>query len=273
MSEFINKVKKMTKNEDLMCKTFYIMTALIILNRFLSFLVMIFFSDYGTISSFTERANIVMSILSMAAKSPVAQFDMWSSFEYTLAMLVPLAGYAFFCSSSYSKNRTKKIRMFSVTMILVTLIACFMLAEWSNSFICYIISLAGEARVQQAWDMVPDKMISAIRAGTIYLPVIAFGLTTGLISLAVNGPDSADQLINLKIIDFKPNAMPTGKYTCEVTVCRDSSSGAWITIPENRRMEATLIQGATGTGKTSMLLLPMCASDLEKKFFFQEEVI
>ena len=138
MTEFINKIKKMSKNEDLMCKVFYGMTILIILNRFLSFLVMIFFSDYGTIASFTERANVLASMLSMIAKSPVAQFDMWNSFEYTMAMLVPLAGYAFFCSSSYAKNRSKKVKMFSVTMLLVTLIGCFMLAEWSNTFMCYI---------------------------------------------------------------------------------------------------------------------------------------
>jgi hypothetical protein len=35
-------------------------------------------------------------------------------------------------------------------------------------------------------------------------------------------------------------------------------------------MEATLVQGATGTGKTSTLLYPMCARDIEKKYFFME---
>ena len=272
MTAFLNKIKKLSRNEDLMCKAFYGMTILIILNRLLSFLVMIFFSNYGTIGTRTEPAGVLASLFSMVTKSPVAQFDMWNSFEYTLAILMPLAGYAFFCSSSYAKNRTKKVKMFSVTMIMVTIIGCFMLAEWSNSFICYIISLAGPERIKEAWNLAPDKMISAIRAATIYLPVLAFGLATGMLSIAVYGPDSEGQLLNLRIIDFTPNAMPTGKYTCEVAVCRDTSSGKWITIPENRRMEATLIQGATGTGKTSTLLLPMCASDLEKKFFFNQEL-
>lgn len=272
MTEIINKLKKLIRNEDLMCKVFYGMTILIILNRLLSFLIMIFFSDYGKINSFKASSGIITSLFSLVTKSTVEQFDMWNSLEYTLAILMPLAGYAFFCSSSFAKNRTKKIKMFSITMGMVTVIGAFMLAEWSNSLVCYIISFAGEARIQKAWDLAPDKMISAIRAATIYLPTLALGLTAGMISIAVNGPDSADQLINLKIIDFTPNAMPTGKYTCEVIVCRDTSTGEWITVPENRRMEAMLIQGATGTGKTSTLLLPMCASDLEKKFFFQEEL-
>jgi len=272
MAEIINKIKKMSKNEDLMCKVFYGMSILVILNRFLSFLIMIFFANYGAIGSTVERSNVIFSLFSIATKSPVPHLDMWSSFEYTLAFLMPLAGYAFFCSSSYAKNRTKKIKMFSVTMFMVTIMGCFMLAEWSNSIACYFLSLVGEARLQQAWEVVPDKVMAAMRAVTIYCPTLALGLTAGMVSIAVYGPDSADQLINLKILDFTPNAMPTGKYTCEVVVCRDTSTGAWVTIPENRRMEATLIQGATGTGKTSTLLLPMCASDLEKKFFFQEEI-
>ncbi len=272
MSEIINKTRKLMRNEDLMCKLFYGMTTLVILNRLLSFLIMIFFSDYSQISSSMGHSNVLASLFSLVTKSPVKQFEMWNSFEYTMAILLPLAGYAFFCSSSYAKNRTRKIKMFSVTMMLVSIIGSFMLAEWSNSLVCYIISFAGEERIKEAWSLAPDKMIAAIRAATIYLPVQAMCLTSGMISIAVYGPDSEDQIINLKILDFTPNAMPTGKYTCEVTVCRDSGTGEWITIPENRRMEATLIQGATGTGKTSMLLLPMCASDLEKKFFFQEEL-
>jgi len=87
---------------------------------YLSFLIMIFFSDYGTINTFTSRANILMSMFSLLARSPVAQFDMWSSFEYTLAMLVPLAGYAFLCSStsfgcSFSQSTISSSNSFSST--------------------------------------------------------------------------------------------------------------------------------------------------------------
>ena len=35
-------------------------------------------------------------------------------------------------------------------------------------------------------------------------------------------------------------------------------------------MESTLVQGPTGTGKTAMVLLPMSARDLEKKYFLRE---
>jgi len=281
MSRIVETVKSKTKNNDLMCKLFYGMTGLVLLNRLFSFIIMIFFSNYGEIEANTKTASIFSSLFSIVTKSPVAQVDMWSSLEYTLAILLPLAGFAFFCSSSYAKNRTKKIRMFSVTMMLATIIGGFMLAEWSNAFICYLLSLAGPERLKDAWNWVspiPGKpsgakiMIEAVRAGTIYLPTLGVFLTSGMIWLSINGPDSADQLINLKIIDNTPNAMPTGKYTCEVAVCKDGNTGRMVVIPENRRMEATLIQGATGTGKTSTLLLPMCASDLEKKFFFKEEI-
>ena len=62
MAEIINKIKKMSKNEDLMCKVFYGMSILVILNRFLSFLIMIFFANYGAIGSTVERSNVIFSL-------------------------------------------------------------------------------------------------------------------------------------------------------------------------------------------------------------------
>ena len=41
-------------------------------------------------------------------------------------------------------------------------------------------------------------------------------------------------------------------------------------IPEKLRFEATLVEGATGTGKTATIVEPMCANDIERKFFFRE---
>jgi len=41
-------------------------------------------------------------------------------------------------------------------------------------------------------------------------------------------------------------------------------------IPEKTRFEATLVEGATGTGKTATVVEPMCANDIERKYFFRE---
>lgn len=261
------------KDSELMCKVFYIMTGLLIINRFFSFLMMIFFANYGAINvdGYLKGTNVLLSLLSASSFDPVKSVHMWSSLEYSLAFLMPLAGYAYFCASKYGKNRVGRRKIFALTILAVSLLGSFMLAEWSNSFICYLLSLAGSKNLAMAWNEAGGKMIAAIRAGTIYLPTLTIVASCSFIVDAMARPDTTEVIRDMKILDNTPKAMATGKYTCEVAVCKDASSGEMVVIPENRRMESTLIQGATGTGKTSTLLLPMCASDLEKKFFFREE--
>ena len=59
-------------------------------------------------------------------------------------------------------------------------------------------------------------------------------------------------------------------FTCETIICNEKDSAIPIVVPEKKRYEGTLVQGATGTGKTATVLLPMSALDLERKYFFRE---
>ncbi|MBP3284147.1 MAG: type IV secretion system DNA-binding domain-containing protein [Clostridia bacterium] len=242
-------LKKKLKDNELMCKVFYAATALVLINRVFTFIVMMLIgNDAG-----------------------FYRISMWSSYEYTLAFLLPLAGFAHFCSSSYAKNRFKKVKMFSATTMMIATLAAFMLAEWSNQLIWYFLSFWGSDVVTRVFYDGYGIVSSAVRYGTVYFPLLMLFITSGYLFDAIYWPDSKGQLLNLTLLDNAPNAMPVGEYTCEVAVCKDALTGKPVVVPENRRMEATLIQGATGTGKTSTLLLPMCASDIEKKFFFREQ--
>ena len=71
-------------------------------------------------------------------------------------------------------------------------------------------------------------------------------------------------------LSTKSNAKDTGVYSCSTVICKAKGSAIPVVVPEKKRFEATLVQGATGTGKTATVLLPMSALDLEKKFFFRE---
>jgi len=57
---------------------------------------------------------------------------------------------------------------------------------------------------------------------------------------------------------------------CDNIICIDVDTTKPVVVVEKKRMESTLVQGATGTGKTAMMLLPMSARDLEKKYFIRE---
>ena len=195
----------------------------------------------------------------------------WNGFEYTLAFTLPLAFFAYYCSSKYSTNKKNKFRAFAIAGVLFIFMGCLMLAQLSVNLIWYLLSTAfGPEAITHAQQTFPVKLRYTMFWGTIYFPLIYLCIGFNALIVSLYGPDSKGVIQNSNPIAEKTKAMPTGQFTCEIKVCDDSSSGQPIIIPENRRMEATLIQGATGTGKTSTLLYPMCARDIEKKFFFQE---
>lgn len=245
----ITWIKKKLKDNDLMFKVTCIVTAVVLVNRLFTFIMMMLL---GNDAGFYK-------------------IDTWSSFDYTLAMMLPVLAYAYFCSSSYSKNHFKKVKGFVITGMLVAVIAALMLSEWSYRLFEYFLSFWGTDVIERALSEGYPIVASTLRYFICYLPLLGLFIASGYLFDAVNWPDSKGQLLFLSLLDNSANTMPVGEYTCEVAVCKDASSGKSIIVPENRRMEATLIQGATGTGKTSTLLLPMCASDIEKKFFFREK--
>ncbi len=67
----------------------------------------------------------------------------------------------------------------------------------------------------------------------------------------------------------KKDVLPAA-FQCNAPICVDDKTGKVVYIPEKKRFEATFVQGATGTGKTSTMVEPMCANDIEKKYFFRE---
>ena len=222
---------------------------------------------YGA-TLFVILARLIDVIIKINYAKPITP---WASWEYTIAFLLPLGGFAYFCSSKFSKNTNHKIKFYYVTYIGLMGIAAVMLAQWANQLTWFLLGFLDAETLQRAYIEIPDRLKTAIQAVTIYLPVICIPPTLPMVSILFDTPDPIGALKNVSLINTnKKPAMSTGALTCEVKVCKDANSGESIVIPENRRMESTLIQGATGTGKTTTLMLPMCASDLEKKFFFRE---
>ena len=244
LTNFINKIKNKFNDPNKLCFVFYGATALVILSRLFSFL------------------------FNMRKLTPMPG---WASWEYTIAFLLPLAGFAYFINSKYAEDHSKKMTFYVITYACIAGIVTFMLAEWANAAFWFILNLCfGENSINLAKAVIGIRLRTAVQAFSLYVPISCITPTIGMILPALKDPDASGQIKDLVIIDNTKKMMDTGVFTCEVKVCDDAVTGKPIIIPENRRMEATFIQGATGTGKTSTLLLPMCASDLEKKFFLKE---
>lgn len=238
------QIIKKLNNPNIMCNVFFIATLVLIIER-----------------TFSIRS------LMLNASSHLS----WNGFEYTLALLLPLAYFAYFCSSKYAKNQANKLRAFLIAGILFIIIGGLMCAQISCNLLWYIFStIFGSEAITRAQLEFPFKLNLTMFWGTIYLPAIYICAAFNVLIVSLYGPDSKGVIKGIAPVADPPKAMPTGKFTCEMKVCNDSITGNPIIIPENRRMEATLIQGATGTGKTSTLLYPMCARDIEKKYFFME---
>jgi hypothetical protein len=82
--------------------------------------------------------------------------------------------------------------------------------------------------------------------------------------------ESFEDYSGFKLESAKSKIKSPAAFNCDAVICLDELSGQPAKIPENKRFEATLVQGATGTGKTATIVEPMCAMDIERKYFFRE---
>ena len=120
-SWFDDKKKKYGKPE-ILTKVFYGMSILVILNRLISLVMLL----SGKCVELTTK-ELHRSLL-------------WSSEEYTLAFLLPLAGFAYFCASEYAADTNNKMKGYFGTYACLAIIGFVMIAQWSNEFILFLSS-------------------------------------------------------------------------------------------------------------------------------------
>jgi len=237
-------IKKKLKDPNVLTIIFYCATIIVLLERLISL-------------GFT-----------IAKTSPMD--TAWTSYEYTLALLLPLAGFAYFCSSKYTKNTNNRLKMYVVTYILIAILFFCMLAQIANSLVWLILNVIGikGQALQHALLNISgfdQKLIAAVRAFTLYIPFSIVPLSVPIVFSLFDNEHPINKLKSLTILSSSSSSKPMTAPKCDVKICNDLSTNSPIIITEERRMETVLVQGATGTGKTSTCLLPMCASDLELK--------
>lgn len=194
----------------------------------------------------------------------------WHPILYALALICPAIAFAYACSSKFAKTLGHKVKFAVWAGSSFYLIIFTMLIQWCNKLIWMILVKVPSFAYVIA--NMPETILPAIRYGTIILPIFTIPIFIGWYINSIKH----DVLYTGAIEDYEGKIpttqyIPTGPYTCEVELCKDVKTDRMVKTPEKRRYEATLIQGATGTGKTATMIEPMCACDIEKKFFFLEE--
>ncbi len=193
-----------------------------------------------------------------------------SPYMYTLFILLPPLGFSFYMNSGIGKNDMEKVYMFITTLGLMAVILSSMCATWiSNIFWTLIQKVPNYSEVMRLY---PELFAPAVRTICLAIPFcgIFFGIDFCLKIFRTDEYLRAIPAFCGLNASSKSKNSTTGPFTCENVICKAKGTSLPVIIPEKKRYEAMLVQGATGTGKTATVLLPMSAFDLEKKFFFRE---
>ena len=196
----------------------------------------------------------------------------WGPIKYTLALACPVLGFLFCYPSKFCKASQNKKSFFCTYCICLYVVGISALVQWLNHFAWIgILSLPNyEVIVTEFSDLIKN----AFTAVSIYIPLVTFYKLILWLNRTVNDPifpnPFVESIQDFPGLDISAPDGTTGPYSLEIEICKDKSNGKPVKLIENRRFQPMVVIGPSGTGKTSMVMEPMIARDLEKKFFFRE---
>ena len=187
---------------------------------------------------------------------------------YALIVLIPVLAFGYYAASPLAKNGQHKIKIYIISFYLL-MIAIFTLEiDWVTKISWWLLEKI--PNFDYIYSTFPELFPPAIKTLALSVPFTwLFLLGDYIIGIY------RDDYIPVAIEGFKGFSLTKDKkenvaFSCGNTICTEAITNKKIIIPEKKRFEATLVQGATGSGKTAMVLLPMSARDAEKKMFFRE---
>lgn len=210
-------------------------------------------------------------ILSIAAGS--IRLSDWVStdsllpYGVSILFLLPVLAFSFFVNSGIPKSDNEKINMFIFTCVLLALPVIYSVVCAINWIIWQVLpNIPRYDRVLQTY---PQLLKPAIKSLCLFFPFISITYILDYFLSIYNSEDLTKSIagyVGLTVASKKKSSA----FDCNTVIGTAKGTSIPVVVPEKKRYEATLVQGATGTGKTATVLLPMSALDLEKKFFFRE---
>ncbi len=188
----------------------------------------------------------------------------------SLLYLAPALAFSFYVNSGIPKNDDNKIKMFMVTVVLLAimvLFSCTAAVNWILTKLIYSVPKFEKIRenINYAQFIAP-----AVKTLCLVIPFRYLFILIDYLLGIYNSEDLTKSISGYAGITVSGNKKKDGTFSCDTVIGNAKGTAVPIVVTEKKRYEATLVQGATGTGKTATVLLPMSALDLEKKFFFRE---
>lgn len=196
-------------------------------------------------------------------------YSYWGPIQYTFALACPVFAYLFSGTSKFATSKAKKVTLFYIYVIGLYIIAISMFTQWLNMGAwLFLLSIPNYTEIITDFsDLVTPAMVSI----SLYLPLATiFPLFKWLFFDVNDSKNHVRSIWDYGGISLADKKKDRGSYTCEMYLCTDDETGKGISIPEISRYQPMFVCGGSGTGKTSVVLEPMIARDLERKYFFRE---
>ena len=191
----------------------------------------------------------------------------WGPFKYTLALACPVFAFLFSGSSEFASSKNTKVTLFFTYVVALYIVAISMVTQWVNqSAWLFLISLPGYTELVTDFS---ELIRPALTALAVYFPLTTFYGVFKFIYLGVNdSKDMTRSIWDYKGINLSDTTVGHGPFTCDLIFGKNAETGKNILFSESKRYQSLLVCGGSGTGKTSLVIEPMVAKDIEKKAFY-----
>lgn len=196
----------------------------------------------------------------------------WGPMQYTLALACPIFAFAFSYPSKFAKSDKTKLSFFYAFWVAFYIIGISMLIQWLNRLAWIgVMSLPNPNSFLAVFAKATKRALSM---APIYILLMTFYKLFFWLYKIINDPifpsTYKESILDFPGIDITSTPESVGPYSFETTLCTDRSTGKPVKILEKRRFDTTLIVGPSGTGKSTLVMEPLMARDLEKKYFLRE---
>ena len=187
---------------------------------------------------------------------------------YAIALLCPVLCYSYAVNTKLIAGKDARIKWFMITVGIFGSIVSSLIVTNINKYVWLLLEKVPNYNLLMS--EYPELFAPAIKTISFVVPFISIFYMIDYFLFILRDDDTNKGIVGFCGLSVSKPKTDKGIFTCENIICKDVDTLQPVVVSEKKRMEATLVQGATGTGKTATVLLPMSARDLEKKYFLRE---